>query len=94
MYLVIAVRVKMFYLHSNESLFMFLRLIASCTLIAQVHPLVLNTAYSSLQAPLLYTTPSLVYFYVGNVVFSYAAALLLCLAVEAPLAAIEKRFFT
>ena len=57
-----------------------------------VHPLILSTAFGSLQVPLHYSSIEAVYFCIGNVVLSYAAAAAMYLAVEAPLAAVERRF--
>lgn len=55
-----------------------------------LHPIVLSTFYSSL--PSFYYTRNLaIYFFLGNAIITFACALVLNLAVEAPLAALERK---
>ncbi|ELT93753.1 hypothetical protein CAPTEDRAFT_227362 [Capitella teleta] len=57
-----------------------------------VHPIVIFWNLMSLQSPFHLTLPTLSWFFVGNLGVTYAVALLLSLALEAPLLAIEKIF--
>lgn len=57
-----------------------------------VHPLVLNTFFNTLRKPLYYQDSVALYFYIGNLVVSYAVAAVTALAVEFPFAELEKQF--
>ena len=54
-----------------------------------VHPIVLNTVFNNLRSPIYYQDILGIYFYIGNVVLSYAAAAAVALLVESPLARLE-----
>ena len=58
-----------------------------------VHPVVIFVIYGQLQTPIHYTDITLVCYYVAFVVLSYAAAGVVCVAVELPLGTVELLIF-
>ncbi|XP_071955723.1 nose resistant to fluoxetine protein 6-like [Antedon mediterranea] len=55
-----------------------------------LHPIIMFVFYYSLPNMIYFTDLLLVYFFIGNIVLSYAAAFILCVSIEAPFMALEK----
>ncbi|XP_021346852.1 nose resistant to fluoxetine protein 6-like isoform X1 [Mizuhopecten yessoensis] len=55
-----------------------------------VHPLVINAYYMSRRQGVYGTDAEVIYIFLGNLIMSYMVAIVLCLAVESPLMALEK----
>ena len=58
-----------------------------------VHPIVVVVIYGQLQTPVHYTDITIVCYYIAFIVLSYAAAGVVCLAVELPLGTVELLLF-
>ncbi|XP_071955721.1 nose resistant to fluoxetine protein 6-like [Antedon mediterranea] len=55
-----------------------------------LHPIIMYVFYYSLPNMIYFTDLLLVYFFIGNIVLSYAAAFILSVSIEAPFMALEK----
>ncbi|XP_071955720.1 nose resistant to fluoxetine protein 6-like [Antedon mediterranea] len=55
-----------------------------------LHPIIMFVFYYSLPNMIYFTDLLLVYFFIGNIVLSYAAAFILSVSIEAPFMALEK----
>ncbi len=58
-----------------------------------IHPVVIFTIYGQLQLPIHYTDITLACYFIALVALSYAAAGIICVAVEFPLGSVEMLFF-